>query len=87
MTSSTYTLVDRFIFPTGDTERRKYRVGLKLSGTNPNARIVCGGYTYEATASGWNQDTPTIKTSWHVSGFVYALDLGRNGEPRHPPDP
>lgn len=72
VTGSVYTLVDRFIWPGGDLERRKYRTSLRLGGTDPQARIIVGPYAFEASTSGWNHDTPTVYLPSGLPGFLYA---------------
>jgi len=71
VTGNVYTLVDRFYWPGGDLDRRKYRASIRLGGTDPQARLVVGPYSFECSAAGWQHDLPTLYLPQGSPGFVY----------------
>lgn len=68
---NTFQLVERFLWPGGDPGQRKYRVSLKLAGTNPQARLQLGPYELVATGTGWSQQTPTLYLPRGTPGFLW----------------
>ncbi len=68
---NTFQLVERFLWPGGDPALRKYRVSLKLGGTNPQARLQLGPYELLATGAGWSQQTPSLYLPRGTPGFLW----------------
>jgi hypothetical protein len=70
-TGSAFKLVDRFLWPGGDPDRRLYRVAMRLSGDDPRARIQLGPYDFTADSGGWNFNLPTLHLPSGLQGFVW----------------
>lgn len=64
-------LVERFLWPGGDPDRRKYRVALKLAGDEPRVRLQLGPYDVTASALGWNHELPTFFAPQGSQAFVW----------------
>jgi hypothetical protein len=66
-----FTLVERWLHPGSDIGPRPYFVGIKLAGTDPEARIKIGGYTSIVTGTGWHAATPELSLSKGMRGSIY----------------
>lgn len=71
VTGATYKLVDRFVWPGGDPDRRRYRLSCNLQGDAPRMRLQVGPYDVEVGASGWSHELPTFFAPQGSQGFVW----------------
>lgn len=71
VTSSTFEIVDRWIQPFSEVARRPYRLALKLGGTDPEAKLTIGGWSFTATGTGWHFDLPTLALAEGMYGSLY----------------
>lgn len=69
--SSSLTLVDRWLVPYTDTDRRPYFFAFKLAGTDPEVMWRVGGATSHVSGAGFWNSTEDLALSKGMQGEIY----------------
>ena len=71
MTGTAWKTADRWIQPGSDEGLRYYMLAVKLSGTDPEARMTVGAHLYECVGVGWHVTIVPIALSEGMRGAIF----------------